>query len=48
MELVPIKIQHGEEKAWELICGLSRDDVCRRTGTVFDKKAEACVDFSRA
>jgi hypothetical protein len=41
MELIPIKIQHGEEKAWDLICGLSRDDVCRRTGTVFDKKAEA-------
>ena len=41
MELVPIKIQHGEEKAWELVCGLSRDDVCRHTGTVFDKDAEA-------
>ncbi|HWR57626.1 MAG TPA: DUF3786 domain-containing protein, partial [Thermodesulfovibrionales bacterium] len=41
MELVPIKIQHGEEKAWDLVCGLSRDDVCRRTGTQFDEKAEA-------
>lgn len=41
MELVPIKIQHGEEKAWDLVCGLSRDDVCRRTGSEFDEKAEA-------
>lgn len=41
MELVPIKIQHGEEKAWELVCGLSREDVCSRTGTVFDVKQEA-------
>jgi len=41
MELVPIRIEHGEEKAWELVCGLSREDVCKRTATVFDKKAEA-------
>ncbi len=41
MELIPIKIQHGEEKAWELVCGLSREDVTRRTKTVFDEKAEA-------
>jgi len=41
MELIPIKIENGEERAWELVCGLSREDVCRRTGTVFDEKAEA-------
>ncbi len=41
MELIPIKIQHGEEKAWELVCGLSREDVTRRTKTVFDEKAGA-------
>ncbi|MDA8084883.1 MAG: DUF3786 domain-containing protein [Nitrospiraceae bacterium] len=41
MELIPIKIQHGEEKAWELVCGLSREDVTRRTKTVFDEEAEA-------
>src|SRR5512139_157601 len=41
MELVPIKIENGEERAWELVCGLSREDVCRRTGTIFDERAEA-------
>lgn len=41
MDLIPIKIQHGEEKAWELVCGLSRKDVIHRTGTVYDEKVEA-------
>lgn len=41
MELVPIKIEHGEDKAWQLVCGLSRQEVSRRTATVFDEKAEA-------
>lgn len=40
MELVPIKIEHGEEKAWELVCGLSRHDVSKRSGTTYDEKAE--------
>jgi len=43
MDLVPIKIQHGEEKAWDLVCGLSREDVSRRTKTFYDEKAEAYV-----
>jgi hypothetical protein len=30
MEIVPIKIEAGEEKAWQEVCGLSREDVCRR------------------
>lgn len=41
MDIVPIRIEHGEEKAWELVCGLSRDDLCRRTGTTFDEKADS-------
>src|SRR5512140_2936142 len=44
MEIVPIKIQHVEEKAWAQVCGLSRDEVCRRTDATFDEKAEAyCI-----
>ena len=41
MELIPIKIQHGEEKAWNEICGLPRADVCGRTGAVFDEVSGA-------
>lgn len=41
MDLVPIRIEHGEVKAWELVCGLSREDVTRRTTAVYDEKAEA-------
>lgn len=41
MDLIPIKIQHGEEKAWEQVCGLSRADVSSRTLAVFDEKAGA-------
>jgi len=41
MDLIPIKIEHGEEKAWDLVCGLSREDVSRRTGTLYDEKTEA-------
>jgi hypothetical protein len=41
MDLIPIKIEHGEEKAWELVCGLSREDVSKRTAAVYDEKAEA-------
>lgn len=43
MDLIPIKIEHGEEKAWGLVCGLSRDDVARRCGVVYDEKSEAFV-----
>jgi hypothetical protein len=43
MDLIPIKIQHGEEKAWELVCGLSSADVSKRTGTFYDGMAEAYV-----
>ncbi|MBI5633327.1 MAG: DUF3786 domain-containing protein [Nitrospirae bacterium] len=43
MDLIPIKIQHGEEKAWELVCGLSREAVSKRTAAVFSEKAEAYI-----
>jgi hypothetical protein len=41
MDLVPIKIDRGEEKAWGLVCGLERGEVCRRTAAGFDEKAGA-------
>ncbi len=41
MDLVPIKIEHGERAAWESVCGLSREDVCARTGATFDEGAGA-------
>jgi hypothetical protein len=41
MEIVPIKIEYGEDKAWANVCGLSKEDVCRRTKASFDEKAEA-------
>lgn len=43
MDLIPIKIEHGEEKAWNLICGLSRDDIAKRCAAVWDDNAEAFV-----
>ena len=39
--LIPIKIDNGEEKAWGLVCGLPREEVCRSTGAGFDEKAGA-------
>ena len=41
MDLIPIKIDNGEEKAWGLLCGLPRAEVCRATGAAFDEKAGA-------
>lgn len=41
MELIPIKIDRGEEKAWEKVCGLPRKDICGRTGAQFDEKTGA-------
>jgi hypothetical protein len=41
MDLIPIKIDNGEEKAWGLVCGLPRAEVCRATGAAFDEKAGA-------
>ena len=43
MDLIPIKIDNGEEKAWGLVCGLPRAEVCRATGAAFDEKAGAYV-----
>lgn len=43
MDLVPIKIEHGEEKAWGLLCGLSREDIERRCKAVYDENAGAFV-----
>ncbi|MGD1075214.1 MAG: DUF3786 domain-containing protein [Thermodesulfovibrionales bacterium] len=36
MELVPIKIVHGEEKAWKTLSLLAPEDVCRRSSATFD------------
>ncbi len=41
MDLIPIKIEHGEERAWASLCGLSRAEVCGRTKAVFDERAGA-------
>jgi hypothetical protein len=41
MDLIPIKIDNGEEKAWGLVCGLPREQVCRSTGATFDERAGA-------
>lgn len=43
MEIVPIKIDAGEEKAWQEVCGLSREDICRRTVSTYDEKAGAFI-----
>lgn len=43
MEIVPIKIEAGEGKAWQEVCGLSRDDVCKRTVAIYDEKAGAYI-----
>jgi hypothetical protein len=43
MEIVPIKIEYGEENAWRNVCGLSREDISRRTGAIYDPKAEFFV-----
>lgn len=43
MELIPIKINRGEEKAWQELCGLPSVQVCKETGTVFDTKRGAYV-----
>lgn len=42
-EIVPIKTVFGEEKSWDVLCDINKDDVCRRAGVVFDTKAEAYV-----
>jgi hypothetical protein len=43
MEIVPIEIESGEGKAWQEVCGLSREDVCKRTISSYDDKAEAYI-----
>ena len=43
MDIIPIKIEHGEEKAWDLVRGLSPADVSRRTDSVYDERAEAYI-----
>ncbi len=43
MELVPIKINQGEEKAWQELCGLPSAQICRDTGAVFDHKRAAYI-----
>lgn len=37
MELIPIKIIHGEEKSWDEICELDSADVSQRTCSTFDR-----------
>jgi len=41
MNIVPIKIELGEEKAWQEVCLLSHVDVCRRTGFIYDEHVGA-------
>jgi hypothetical protein len=43
MEIVPIKIEYGEENAWKNVCGLSREDIQQRTGAKYDPNAEAFI-----
>ena len=43
MDIVPIKIDVGEGKAWDEVCGLSREDVSGRTAAVYDEKAGAYI-----
>ncbi len=40
---MPIKIDVGEGKAWDEVCGLSREDVSGRTASVYDEKAGAYI-----
>ena len=37
-EIVPIKIEHGEEKSWEHFCIMLPDVVCREAGVEYDAK----------
>lgn len=41
MELVPIKIIHGEKRAWEILDGLSPEVVCRNASVAYDREAGA-------
>ncbi len=43
MEIVPIKIEIGEGKAWQEVCGLSRNDICSRTVSSYDEKIGAFI-----
>lgn len=38
--LVPIKIVHGEAKAWEILSSLDPKDVCRNAKVAFDTETE--------
>jgi Domain of unknown function (DUF3786) len=38
MELVPIKIAHGEEKAWETLAKLVPEDICNRASETYDRE----------
>jgi len=42
-EIVPIKTVFGEEKSWDVLCDINKEDVCQRAGVVFDRKAEAYI-----
>ncbi len=43
MELIPIKIDQGEEKAWQRLCGLPSQEICKGTGAYFDQKRGAYI-----
>jgi len=43
MELVPIKINQGEERAWQELCGLPQAQVCKEAGVSYDQKRAAYV-----
>jgi hypothetical protein len=43
VDLVPIRIEHGEERGWEQVCALDRRDVARRAAAPFDEGVQAYV-----
>lgn len=40
-QMVPIKIVHGEERAWELLAGLDPTGVCRNAAATYDPERKA-------
>jgi len=43
MNIVPIKINQGEEKAWQQLCELPNLELCKRSGALFDDRRGAYI-----
>lgn len=43
MDIIPIKIDSGEEKAWDSLRNLSRSDVSKRTDIVYGELAQSYI-----